>query len=263
MLLLLCAVALVGLRPWATTSLVPNLRLSPGLGLALGDSAVVARAGSVGVADASVAGPGSSTVVAEPVTVSAAGEPPAERGPHPALGVSEGRPLQSSGTTPISSPPVEPPSTPPSETEPVTEPVAAAPEPPSAPASTPPLTAGVENGPQGGPSTAVVDGVDESGQGCEGDESAVTISFDIEEIGGGQADGDILIRAFGSDGSESELHLKGDLNDVRDLGDMLVSEGNCVQVEVEPFQEGDPAPEASETGTDAAELGDTLEPAVP
>jgi hypothetical protein len=73
----------------------------------------------------------------------------------------------------------------------------------------------------------------------------------------------VLIRRLGSDGSESELQLEGDLNDVRDLVSLLASEGNCVQIEVVPFGENEGAQEAPEVGIDPAESGDALESALP
>ena len=66
----------------------------------------------------------------------------------------------------------------------------------------------------------------------------------------------------GADGSETEVALRGDLTDVRSLVATLVSEGNCVQVDVVP-PESESAEGAPEAGAEAAEPGAVAEPSLP
>jgi hypothetical protein len=117
----------------------------------------------------------------------------------------------------------------------------------------------------GGPGTAGV-GRGEPEQSCEGDEYAVTVTFDEaegeEEGVYGSSEADILIQRLGADGSEAELDLRGDLTDVRSLVATLVSEGNCVQVKIEPL-EGGAAEEAVEPGTGVAEPDEPAESVLP
>lgn len=81
--------------------------------------------------------------------------------------------------------------------------------------------------------------------GCEGDEYVFTVGFESEEPLSEESALDILIQRFSSDGSESELLLEGDLGDLRGLVDLLIPEGNCVQVVFEPQGEGEtPEPAA-------------------
>jgi hypothetical protein len=98
---------------------------------------------------------------------------------------------------------------------------------------------------------------------CAGDEYVITVTIDEPAPVSGESEAEILIQRFARDGSEGELQLEGDLNDVRDLVSILSAEGNCVKVEVRPSPDSDLAGEAPELGNGAAELGDTLEPALP
>jgi hypothetical protein len=255
--LVLGAVALAGLRPWATSSIVPSLIPSPGVDAALGDATVVTRAGSPGVGTGGVAAPASPARVSAPVAVSVPGQHASRSGP--VVAVSPGRALKTAVPVPASSPPA-------SEPHPAPVPVVATPASPPAQAPAPPLVASVPSGSPGtagGPGTSVVGGGPE--QSCEGDEFVITVTF--EEAEGKeedyeQAEADILVQRLEADGSVTELHLRGDLTDVRDLVATLVSEGNCVQVDVEP-PENDPAEDISEADTDMAEPGDVAEPALP
>jgi hypothetical protein len=258
---------MAGLRPWATSSVAPNLSLAPGIGVALGDSTVVARAGSSGVGTGGVAAPHSPVEVSAPVVASVPKQGAAQSVP----AVSPGRPLQAAAPEPVSPPPV-------SEPAPLPEPVVATPMPAAAPeqAATPPLVAAVPSGTPGtagGPGTSVVGG-GEAEQPCGGDEYVITVTFDqaegeAEEEGYWQAEADIVVQRLGADGSEAELQLRGDLTDVRNLVGTLVSEGNCVQVDVVP-PEGGPGEEVPEAGTEpatpgvaAAEPGEPAEAALP
>ncbi len=120
------------------------------------------------------------------------------------------------------------------------------------------------SGTSGRPGTSVVGG-GEPEQSCEAGEYVVTVSFealDGEEVDYELAEAEILVKGLGADGSETEVTLRGDLSDVRSLVATLVSEGNCVQVNIVP-PEGEPAEGASETGAEAAESGDVLESTLP
>jgi hypothetical protein len=220
--ILLGVVALLGLRPWATSSVAPDLSVSPRVGAAVGDSAVVAQAGSPSAAGTGgIAAPRSTPTVAAPAPVSTSERHAAQ----PLLAVSAGRALTVSASSPVASPPV-------SEPAPAADPVAAAPAPAPETAPAPPVVASVPSaipGTSGDPVTSGVGGP-EPEQSCEGDEYLITVTF--EEAEGEEAEADIVIRQIGADGSETEVQLRGDLNDVRSLIATLVAEGNCVHLEV-------------------------------
>jgi hypothetical protein len=259
LLLVLGAVALADLRPWESSSVAPGLSLAPGIGVALGDSTVVAREGAPGVGTGGLAAPRPPAGVSAPVAVSA----PEPRAFRPKLAVSPGRPLHAAVPVPISSPPAA---------EPPSQPIAAAPaptpEPAAAQAPPPPLVATVENGGQGTPGGPVGSGASggEPEGSCEGDEYLITVIFEeaeVEEEGYGEAEADILIQSLGADGSEAEAQLRGDLNDVRELVATLVSGGDCVQVDVQPLPGADPVVEASSAAAEVAEAGGSPGPVLP
>jgi hypothetical protein len=252
------AVALAGLRPWATSSIVPSLIPSPGSSVALGDATVVTRAGSRGVGTGGVAAPASPARVSAPVAVSV---PKQGAVSQPVLAVSPGRALETAALVPASSPPA-------SEPHPAPEPVVATPASPPAQAPAPPLVASVPSGSPGtagGPGTSVVGGGGPE-QSCEGDEFVITVTFEEaegEEVDYGKAEADILVQRLEADGSPTELRLRGDLTDVRDLVATLVSEGDCVEVEVKPLPGAGPEEEVSAAAVEAAEPGDVAESALP
>jgi Polysaccharide lyase len=127
------------IRPWEDEGLVPDLTISPGIGIGLDDSVAVAPGRHVALAEAVVAPRGTAILTARPVVVAKKG------GPVPQVGISPGRPLGLTG--PIDSPP--PTSPPPSPATPAQpEPVAAPPPPPPTPAPAPAATlvANFENG---------------------------------------------------------------------------------------------------------------------
>ena len=118
-------------------------------------------------------------------------------------------------------------------------------------------------GTSGRPGTSVVGGGPE--QSCEADEYVITVTF--EEIGGEEVDyelaeADILVKRLEAGGSETEVTLRGDLSDVRSLVATLVSEGDCVQVNVVP-PEGELTEGAPEAEPEVAVPGDVVEPALP
>ncbi|HXS34371.1 MAG TPA: hypothetical protein VN758_11430 [Solirubrobacterales bacterium] len=117
----------------------------------------------------------------------------------------------------------------------------------------------------GRPGTSVVGGGGEPEQSCEAGEYVITVTFEGvegEEVDYELDEGDILVKGVGADGSETEVALRGDLTDVRNLVATLVSEGNCAQVNVVP-PGGEPVEGASEADADAAESGEAAESALP
>jgi hypothetical protein len=134
-------------------------------------------------------------------------------------------------------------------------------------APAPPLVATVDNGSpgtSGRPITSVVGGGEPEGS-CEAGEYVLTVTF--EEVEGQEVDyelaeADILVKGLGADGSETEVTLRGGLTDVRSLVATLVSEGNCVQVNVVPPAR-EPTEGVSEPGPEPVASGDVVEPALP
>jgi hypothetical protein len=134
-------------------------------------------------------------------------------------------------------------------------------------AAAPPLLATVDNGSpgtSGRPATSVVDG-GEPEQSCEAGEYVITVTF--EEVEGQEVDyelaeADILVKGLATDGSETEVTLRGGLTDVRSLVATLTSEGNCVQVNVVP-PASEPTEGVSEARPEPAVPGDVVEPALP
>lgn len=257
---MLGAVALAGLRPWATSTIAPTLIPSPGVSAALGDATVVARGGSPGVGTGGVAAPASPAKVSAPVAVAV----PQQRAsrPQPSLAVSAGRAVRAAAPVPVSAPPAP-------EADPSPEPVVTAPAPPAAQAPAAPLVASAP--PSGAPGAAGRPGTSVIGGGapeesCEGDEYVITVTFeevDGEEVDYEEAEADILVQRLEADGSTTDLSLEGDLTDVRDLVAALVSEGNCVQVDVEPLPGAGTEEEVPGAGDEVAEPGDVAEPALP
>jgi len=261
LLLVLVAVAVVGLRPWAPSSLVPSVAISPELSGGVDESVVLPPAQAGSVADASVVRHASPKLAAEnvvdvgPGRAGRAGHE--EPGADAALAVSRAQPVASVDSGPEATKPAKP--SPAPEAQPVSSP---APEPPSAPVTTPlPAVVG-ESGPR--PPVAAGGGGIGKGQGCEGDEYVLVITPEDEESSGAPPQFAIRIEYYGSDGSEGEFSLQGDETDVRELVALLSAQGNCVRVEEEPVDEVvEPAAEEPEAGTEAAGLGETLESELP
>lgn len=198
LMLLLGAVALVGLRPWATTAKAPHLSVSPGIGVALGDAVAVSR-------DRTPRGAGVALAAATPVAASAS----APGGPGPRLAVA---PLQPVSAVPSPAPAPSP-----------------SPFPGQGPSTPAPAPGPVDSGPGAhGPVTAVV----EPDEICAGDEYEVLVAFDSTAVAGATLV-EMLIRRVGGDVDEDEVHLEGKLSEVLALLEELVSEGDCVRVEVE------------------------------
>ena len=240
LLLALIAAALVALKPWDADVLTPDVRIEPGLEVALDDAVAVASPPQVRVGAAGVAGPGGLTVAVARVVAP-------EGSAAPQLGVSAAEVVLAAAPTPA---PVSPPATAPQPAPtPVTSPTPVA-TPAPAP-TTPPTFAG---GAPGGGIPAGVPGVEpDPDPVCEGDEYEVTVRFESETLTD-EDEVEVLIRQVASDGSESEIELEGTWAEARELIEQLVSEESCVTVEFEPVgddetpagspEEESPAPEA-------------------
>lgn len=250
-------VALAGLRPWATSSVAPNLSLSPAIGAALDDATVVAQADSPEVGNGGTAAPVSPGAVSPPAVVSV---PKRHASTSPVLAVAPARALSAAEGPSTAAP--KPALTPEPPVPTPVPPVEAAPAPALAVAPQPAVPGAPV--PSGGPSTAGVGG-GKQGPSCEGGEYVITVTFEEEEGEEGyeQSEADILIQGMGADGSEEELELRGDLSDVHSLLETLVSEGACVRVDIVPFGEDKPSPEAGEPGVVPTEPGDAAEAALP
>lgn len=192
---------------------------------AVGDAAAVATAGGPRVADAEVARLGRSTTIS--VARVAAPEPP----DRPVLALSPANVVLAaapgSGATPP--PPI-----------PVPQPAQPAPAPAPAPAATPVPSATpgfvAGGGGPGGGNTAGTPSPDPPPV-CEGGEYEITIWLSPETTEEDEVE--VLIRQIENDGSESEIDLSGELGDVYELIELLESEGNCVEVVVEPIDDGE------------------------
>jgi hypothetical protein len=233
LLLALAALALAS-RPWEQDSAVPGVSVAPGLGAAVDDAIALAPERSIGLAAGRVAPQASAPAVAQSV---AAPAPSVQEAAGPVLAVATARPLERAPVTPVSSPPpAAPPSLPPTPASPpqAAPELAAVPQP--APAA-PPTRPGPGAPPP--PGTAVP-GAPVPEAPCEGDDYTVTIgiSGDPEEEGVEELPVEILVQHLEDDGTVSELHLEGDLSDAQALVELLVAEGNCVEV---VFDAGDGA----------------------
>jgi hypothetical protein len=247
--LMLGALGLFSSRPWETTSLAPSVAVEPGLGAALGESVEVVPAGGPGIAAVHVAGGVAAGLAAEPVAVSK----PEGDSSGPLLAVAAGRAVAQSRVAPAPSTPPEPPVAPAPEAQPVVavpQPAAAAP-----PATTaPPVVASTGSGAPGTSGVVIPGGGAEYPPACEGDEYTFTVTPKAEDPLSEESALDILVQRSARDGSESELRLEGDLGDVRSLVSLLISEGNCVDVQFVPLV-SEPPSEAPQPALEAVEPG--------
>jgi Polysaccharide lyase len=249
LLLALSGAALISLRPWEDTPLVPGLTVSPGLGIGLGDATVVAPARHLRVAEARVAGVGHPAFVGE----SRVGPEPSSR---PEVGISAARPLVHLEPTPVATRPPQPPPA----SSPVVPVVMSEPStpPPPAPAPEPQLVANFESGLRGwsiaaagdvvpvvvtglardGSKSSLVlltgeqsrsqlilggDGGDDESETVqirEGDEYGFAVSFFIQAMAYGEPGADNVIVRLKSDESETDnfgLQLWEQAGDLRGL----------------------------------------------
>lgn len=228
---------------------MPSVGPGPAPETAVGDAAVVATAGPR-VADAEAARPGRST------TVSVARVAAPEPSDRPELAVSPASVVLAaapgSGTTPPP-PPI-----------PAPQPAQPAPAPAPAPAATPAPSAApgfvAGGGGPGGGNTAGTPLPDPPSV-CEGGEYEITIWLSPETTEGDEVE--VLIRQIESDGSESEIDLSGELGDVYELIELLEAEGNCVEVVVEPIDDGEATEGPSEVPQEPVGVGDTVELVLP
>jgi hypothetical protein len=170
--------ALVSLQPWAANSVAPQLSVAPDIGVALGDSVVVARGRQLAVAPGHPAAGATARLVTD--------EAVAERGvPQPQPAIAAARVVTTSHS---SRPPESSPKPPPSQTSPQPlPPPGPAAVPVSAPAPSPePVATPPTKVPPGshspGPITSgpIPVGGDVAVQVHEGDEKAFSFSFVIE-----------------------------------------------------------------------------------
>ncbi len=244
LLLALTAAALVALKPWDADVIAPDLRIEPGLEVALDDAVAVVSPPQVRVDVADVAGSGGPTVAVARVVApegSAASQ----------LGISAAEVALAAAPAPVPTPPPPAAPQPAPAPAPVQTPVAT---PAPAPAPTaPPTFAG---GGSGGGIPAGVPGVEpDPDPACVGDEYEVTVRFESETLTE-EDEVEVVIRQVASDGSESEIELEGIWADARELIERLVSEESCVIVEFEPI--GEETPAGSPEEEDPA-----LEPVIP
>jgi hypothetical protein len=230
LLLALAALALAS-KPWEQDALVPGVSVAPGLGAAVEDAVALAPQRSVGLGAGRVAPQG--PAVAEAI---AAPAPTGQDAAEPGLAVAAARPLAQAPVTPVVSPPPPAPPLPPTSTSPPQAAPELAAVPPPAPVA-PPTRPGPGAPPPPGTAGPIVPAPEAP---CEGDEYAVTIyvSGDPGEEGAEELPVEILIQRLESDGSISELRLEGELSDAEALVELLVAEGNCVEV---VFDAGDGA----------------------
>lgn len=237
---MLAAVALAGLRPWEDDSVAPHLSVSGGVG-GTGDAVAVAPGRSLGPTLTEALGRGHAAPPAKHELVTG--------GSGFTLAVAQGRPVNvvAAPFPPLPTPNLESPSSP---------------EPAPAPAPPPPpqtIVTSDGNG-AGGPNTAVVV---EPQPGCEGDEYEITIRFATSAIASDEAEVEILIRRAGRDGSESEIELQGQFDELGALLDQVTAEADCVDVRIEPASEEEPAGESPEAPVATTSLEEELEPVLP
>ena len=208
LMLVIGAIALAGLRPWATTSKAPQVSVAPGVEGALGDAVALGRDRTGDAAGVGLEAAVPATLVAESA--------PAPNGYGAHVAVAQLQPVA------VQSPP--PPPAP--QSEPAVPPGA-----PQVPAGEPPSPSPVaEPGP--GPHGPIAAGaLGEPDEICEGDEFEALIRVDPAPIPGATGV-EIVIRPV-EGGDEDEVLLEGELSDLLDLLDSLIVEGDCVRVEVE------------------------------
>ncbi|HMJ74308.1 MAG TPA: heparin lyase I family protein [Solirubrobacterales bacterium] len=194
--------ALLSLQPWAANSVAPQLSVAPGLGIGLGDSAVVSRGRQFAVAPAQPATGAAPRLIAAGVAVDK-GESQPRLGIATARVVASPRPGAPSQGSP-QSPQPEPMPVPQPAPVPVAVPVAT-PPPSVEPVAAAP-TRGVGGGGSSGPvgaGTGSPEGAAEPVEVHAGDEYAFAFSFYVQPIAYRAPGDENLIMRFRGDGSES------------------------------------------------------------
>jgi hypothetical protein len=214
----LCLIALLGLKPWDPDESVPRLQ-HPAFEAEVGDAVALPTVGpAVAVVEAAVA-PSRAALVSRPAPSEGSGREGA-----PTLAVAPARAVAvSAGETAPAPAPVA--TSPEAGSPPVSTP---APELASAPAPSAPA-APEAKGP-GGPVSAGGPEFEGEEEECAGDEYLLTITLLEDEAV------QILLEHVAADGSVETLELEGDLEDARSLVLQLGAEGGCVEVQVD---EGD------------------------
>lgn len=243
LLLALTTAALVALKPWDADVLTPDVRIEPGLEVALDDAVAVASPPQVRVGAAGVAGPGGPTVAVARVVAP-------EGSAAPQLGVSAAEVVLAAAPEPA---PISPPAAAPQPAPaPVTSPTPVATPAPAPAPTTPPTFAG--GGPGGGIPAGVPGVEPDPDPVCEGDEYEVTVRFESETLTD-EDEVEVLIRQVATDGSESEIELEGTWAEARELIEQLVSEESCVTVEFEPVGDEEPVEASADSLEEDAAVG--------
>jgi hypothetical protein len=247
----LIAVAVVGLKPWAPSSVVPSVAFpaEPNRKAGVADSVALPPRKVSAVADSSAVRRPASKLAAERHLAHAGQREPPAAGT-PTVAVSVAQPVSAVGgsePTPPESPSPAP------EAEPV---VAPGPEAPAPPAAAP--LAGEAGG--GGGRSPVTAGVGSGTHSCEGGEYVLVVTPEGAGSAGEPPQLEIKIEYFGADGSGDEFSLQGDEEDVRELVQLLSAQGACVRVE-EVSAEGpvEPVAEEPEAGAGTARVDEALD----
>lgn len=273
MIALLAALGLAALaatEPWSADSVSPRLSVAPGLGVALGDAAVVDSGRGLAVAPARPAAEGSRDGAADVAVAPGEGTSRPQLGIAPARAVARighGHPI--GGPPPAPAPQAAPPPQPPAV--PVATPVAG-PTPPPSPetASAPP--SGAVGGESPGPITSgggpVGEGTAYVVQVCEGDEYTLFLA-PAEGREGGEAPVPVaphdLNVYFAELGEGAAFYLVLFDGEAVEIGDepVLVEPGrSCAQIDLGVLL-GESVEVGAEIRIEAARLDEALEPALP
>lgn len=262
--------ALAILQPWETDTVAPQLSVAPGLGVGLGDAAVVAQDRQLAVEPAQPAVGAAPKVVASDVAVDR-DESQSRSGIAPArVVVASSQPDAPSQGSPQPSQP-EPTPAPQPAPVPVAVPVATSP-PPVEPVAAPP-TRGAGGG-TSGPIGAGAGGEEEEEGGtegilqvCEGDNYTLSLP-PLKAAEGSEASPVVthdLAVYFGSSGDGVGFHLVLFDGQPVEIGeDTLPAETgeNCAQIDLGPLL-GESIEAGAEIHIEAVTLGEALEPVVP
>jgi hypothetical protein len=256
--------ALLALQPWAADSVVPELSVAPGLGVALGDSTVVSPSRQLAVAPAQPAA-GTAPQFAAGTAVAGEGES------QPQVGLAAARVAAAPAQSPVA--PVQPAPVPaPAPPTPVPAAVPVSAPPPESPPPPAPIAAGT-GGEAPGPVAAgggpVGGGIADVIPVCEGDEYTLSIPpsgaagaaealppedlarHDLSVVFGSASEGGFYLVLF--DGQPIEM---GDEPAASESGE------SCAQVDLGALL-GESIEAGAEIRVEAVTLGEEMEPAVP
>jgi len=260
--------ALAILQPWETDAVAPQMSVAPGLGVGVGDAAVVARDRQLAVEPAQPAVGAAPKVVAGDVAVDR-GEPQPRSGIAPArVVVASSRPDAPSQGSPQPSQPEHTPAPQPAPV-PVAVPVTTSP-PPVEPVAVPPTrgAGGGTSGPifsGGGPEGG---GAEEALQVCEGDDYTLSLP-PLEATEGSEVPSPVVAHDltvyFGSVGEGVGFHLVLFDDQPVEIGEDTVpaeTGESCAQIDLGPLL-GESIEAGAEIHIEAVTLGEALEPVVP